>query len=64
MSAPIVFLRRLGPDPHAKGAKTPSLEGCPDIFELDGGDFERGVFRVERDEGGQEDKSEMFDHEG
>lgn len=33
------FLRRLGPNPHANGAQTPSLEGCPDIFELVNGDF-------------------------
>jgi hypothetical protein len=31
--------RRLGPDPHANGAKTSSLQGCPDIFELESGDF-------------------------
>ena len=34
-----VFLRRLGPDPHANGAKTVALNGCPDIFELENGDF-------------------------
>ena len=33
------FLRRLGPDPHANGAQTTSGKGCPDILELDGGDF-------------------------
>jgi len=33
------FLRRLGPDPHANGAQTVALRGCPDIFELDSGDF-------------------------
>jgi hypothetical protein len=33
------FLRRLGPDPHANGAQTSSLSGCPDIFELEDGDF-------------------------
>ena len=33
------FLRRLGPDPHVNGTQTPSLEGCPDIFELSDGDF-------------------------
>jgi hypothetical protein len=32
-------LRRLGPDPHLGGAQTPSLKGCPDIFELETGDF-------------------------
>jgi len=31
--------RRLGPNPHEGGARTPSLEGCPDIFELESGDF-------------------------
>ena len=39
MSAKIKFLRRLGPDPHANGAQTIALEGCPDIFELESGDF-------------------------
>lgn len=34
-----MFLRRLGPDPHANGAKTPGCYGCPDIWELDNGDF-------------------------
>lgn len=34
-----VFLRRLGPDPHAGGAQTPALQGCPDILELANGDF-------------------------
>jgi len=34
-----VFLRRLGPDPHANGAQTPALKGCPDIWQLDDGDF-------------------------
>jgi hypothetical protein len=34
-----IFLRRLGPDPHANGAQTPALQGCPDILELDNGDF-------------------------
>jgi hypothetical protein len=33
------FLRRLGPDPHAHGAKTAGLSGCPDILELSSGDF-------------------------
>jgi hypothetical protein len=31
--------RRLGPDPHANGAQTVALSGCPDIFELESGDF-------------------------
>ncbi len=34
-----VFLCRLGPDPHAGGAQTPSLDNCPDILALEGGDF-------------------------
>jgi hypothetical protein len=32
-------LRRIGPDPHEGGAQTPALAGCPDIFELENGDF-------------------------
>ncbi|MHB8519969.1 MAG: hypothetical protein ACYDH9_04355 [Limisphaerales bacterium] len=35
----MMFKRRLGPDPHAAGAQTPFLNGCPDIFELESGDF-------------------------
>lgn len=31
--------RRLGPPPHINGERTPCLNGCPDIFELDTGDF-------------------------
>jgi hypothetical protein len=34
-----MYLRRLGPDPHANGAQTIALHGCPDIFELESGDF-------------------------
>ena len=34
-----MFLRRLGPDPHANGARTESLRGCPDVWELADGDF-------------------------
>jgi hypothetical protein len=34
-----MFLRRLGPDPHANGAQTAALNGCPDILELESGDF-------------------------
>ena len=33
------FLRRIGPDPHEGGFKTPACDGCPDILELDNGDF-------------------------
>jgi hypothetical protein len=35
----ITFLRRIGPDPHANGAQTSGCSGCPDIWELDNGDF-------------------------
>ena len=34
-----MLLRRLGPDPHLGGAQTSALKGCPDIFELETGDF-------------------------
>ncbi len=34
-----MFLKRLGPDPHANGERTPGVQGCPDIFELTNGDF-------------------------
>ena len=34
-----MFMRRLGPDPHAGGAKSVGCDGCPDIWELDNGDF-------------------------
>ena len=33
------FTRRIGPDPHANGASTSALLGCPDILEIEGGDF-------------------------
>ena len=33
------FLRRLGPDPHAKGRQSVALNGCPDLWELDNGDI-------------------------
>jgi hypothetical protein len=34
-----MFIRRLGPSPHADGKKTENLAGCPDILELSDGDF-------------------------
>ncbi len=34
-----MFKRRIGPDPHANGRKTAACANCPDIFELDNGDF-------------------------
>ncbi len=33
------FLRRLGPDPHADGKQSAGASGCPDILELETGDF-------------------------
>ena len=33
------FIKRIGPDPHANGARTVGCRGCPDIFELESGDF-------------------------
>ena len=33
------FIKRIGPDPHANGAKSAACRGCPDIWELDNGDF-------------------------
>jgi len=35
----IKFTGRLGPDPHANGARTPSLKDCPDILSLEDGSF-------------------------
>lgn len=34
-----MFRRRLGPDPHANGAQTIALMNCPDLWELESGDF-------------------------
>ena len=34
-----MFARRLGPDPHANGAQCAGCNECPDIWELDNGDF-------------------------
>ena len=34
-----MFKNRLGPDPHANGAHTFACQGCPDIWELEDGDF-------------------------
>jgi hypothetical protein len=34
-----MFLRRIGLDPHANGAQSAALRGCPDIWELENGDF-------------------------
>lgn len=35
----LMFTKRIGPDPHANGAKTYACNGCPDIWELENGDF-------------------------
>lgn len=35
----MTFLRRLGPDPHANGRQSQAAMNCPDIWELDNGDF-------------------------
>lgn len=35
----VEFKRRLGPDPHANGMQTEALYNCPDLFELESGDF-------------------------
>ncbi len=34
-----MFLRRLGPDPHLHGQRTAALAGCPDVLELEDGNF-------------------------
>ena len=39
MNERIEFRRRIGADPHANGAKTAACDGCPDIWELENGDF-------------------------
>lgn len=39
MNTTPMFLRRLGPDPHANGAQSSGCDGCPDIWELADGDF-------------------------
>lgn len=35
----MTFIKRIGPDPHANGNKSAGCQGCPDIWELDNGDF-------------------------
>lgn len=36
-----MFKRRLGPDPHlgTRSPRTPAVAGCPDIWELESGDY-------------------------
>jgi len=35
----VTFIKRIGPDPHASGEASVGCQGCPDIWELDDGDF-------------------------
>lgn len=35
----ISFYRRLGPDPHVNGRQSAACDGCPDIWEMEDGDF-------------------------
>ena len=39
MKTGFTFKRRIGLDPHAGGAKSVGGDGCPDIWELENGDF-------------------------
>ena len=39
MKIEIRFKRRLGPDPHADGKQSAAASGCPDILEMNDGDF-------------------------
>jgi len=34
-----MFAKRIGQDPHVNDAKSVGCDGCPDIWELDNGDF-------------------------
>jgi hypothetical protein len=34
-----MFLRRIGPDPQTNGLQCSGCRSCPDIWELDNGDF-------------------------
>jgi len=34
-----MFLRRIGQDPHASGAQCMNTSACPDIWELEDGDY-------------------------
>jgi hypothetical protein len=34
-----MFAKRIGSDPHANGVQSVGCDGCPDIWELDNGDF-------------------------
>lgn len=46
----MTFKKRIGPDPHANGAQTAACQGCPDIWELENGDF--AVIGIDITEGG------------
>lgn len=35
----VIFVKRIGPDPHANGEQSAGCQGCPDIWELENGDF-------------------------
>ena len=35
----MTFIKRIGPGPHANKAQCVACWGCPDIWELDNGDF-------------------------
>jgi len=39
MDMSIEFRRRIGQDPHVNGQQTVAANGCPDIWELESGDF-------------------------
>jgi hypothetical protein len=34
-----MFKRRIGPDPHVNNAISPATAGCPDLWEMENGDF-------------------------
>jgi hypothetical protein len=34
-----MFTRRLGTNPHDNGQQTPGVYGCPDVLELETGEF-------------------------
>ncbi len=39
MNSQPMFLRRIGPEPDANAVQCSGCRGCPDIWELDNGDF-------------------------
>jgi len=34
-----MFRKRIGPDPHINGEETGNQTGCPDVWELEDGNF-------------------------